>query len=171
ETCPHYFSLTDDNVADFNTSFKVNPPLRKKEDLLEVKAAIEDKTIDIISTDHAPHTEAEKDVEFDMAPCGMIGLETALSIALGSLVEEDIIGWAELVELMANNPAKIFNLTGKGSLSIGNNADIIIVDPEAEWVFTKEAILSKSKNSPYIGKTMKGKVLYTVCNGKIVYEG
>lgn len=170
ETCPHYFSLTDDNIAGFNTNFKVNPPLRKKEDLLEIKAAIKDKTIDIISTDHAPHTEAEKDVEFDLAPCGIIGLETALSITVNSLIEEDIIRWPELVELMANNPAKVFNLTGKGSLLIGSSADIIIVDPEAEWIVTKESILSKSKNSPYIGKTMKGKVLYTICNGKIVYQ-
>lgn len=169
ETCPHYFTLSDDAVKSFNTSFRVNPPLRSKEDVDAVKEGLRDGTIDVIATDHAPHAEAEKDVEFDLAPPGMIGLETALSLAIEELIERKIIGWKELIGKMSTAPAKILNIKSKGSLSLGCDADITIIDPEAEWVFKREEILSKSKNSPFIGKRLKGKVLYTICSGKIVY--
>lgn len=170
ETCPHYFTLTDDAVRSFGTNFRVNPPLRSKEDLKAIGEALKDGTIDVIATDHAPHTEAEKDVEFDIAPSGMIGLETALSLAIEELIGKNIISWKELVEKMSSMPAKILNIKSKGSLAAGNDADLAIIDPEAEWVLKKEEILSKSKNSPFIGKRLKGKVVCTICSGKIVYN-
>lgn len=170
ETCPHYFTLTDDGVRLFDTNFRVNPPLRSREDLRAIREALKDGTIDVIATDHAPHTEAEKDVEFDLAPSGMIGLETALSLAIEELVEKKLISWKELVEKMSGMPARILKIRGKGSLSAGNDADLAIIDPEAEWILKKEEILSKSKNSPFIGKRLKGQVLYTICSGKIVYS-
>lgn len=170
ETCPHYFTLTDDAVRSFGTNFRVNPPLRSKEDLKAIGEALKDGTIDVIATDHAPHTEAEKDVEFDIAPSGMIGLETALSLAIEELIGKNIISWKELVEKMSSMPAKILNIKSKGSLAAGNDADLAIIDPEAEWVLKKEEILSKSKNSPFIGKRLKGKVACTICSGKIVYN-
>lgn len=170
ETCPHYFSLSDDEVKTFDTNLKVNPPLRSKEDVAAIKEGLKDATIDVIATDHAPHTEAEKDVEFDYAPCGMIGLETALSLAAGELISKKVIDWDKLVQKMATLPARILKLAKKGSLSVGNDADIVIVDPATEWVLKKDEILSKSKNSPFIGKKLKAKVIYTICGGKVVYS-
>lgn len=170
ETCPHYFTLTDDAVKSFDTNFKVNPPLRSPEDLQAIQEALKDGTIDVIATDHAPHAEAEKDVEFDLAPCGIIGLETALSLAIEQLIEKKLISWKELINKMSTAPAKILNIKNKGSLSPGCDADITIIDPEAEWVFKKEEILSKSKNSPFIGKRLKGRVVCTICTGKIAWE-
>lgn len=170
ETCPHYFTLTDDAVKSFDTNFKVNPPLRSPEDLQAIQEALKDGTIDVIATDHAPHAEAEKDVEFDLAPCGIIGLETALSLAIEQLIEKKLISWKELINKMSTAPAKILNIKNKGSLSPGCDADITIIDPEAEWVFKKEEILSKSKNSPFIGKKLKGRVVCTICTGKIAWE-
>lgn len=169
ETCPHYFSLTSEAVKDFDTSTKVKPPLRPQQDVEEIKGGLSDGTIDVIATDHAPHTEAEKDVEFNAAPFGMIGLETALSLGLTELVEKKILTLAQLVEKMSANPAKILGIEG-GSLSVGGPADVIIFDPEGQWLVRKEEIVSKSKNSPFIGKTLKGVVEYTICQGKIVYQ-
>ncbi|MFH1868905.1 MAG: dihydroorotase [Candidatus Omnitrophota bacterium] len=170
ETCPHYLLLTDDAVKRLETNYKVNPPLRAKEDIKAVKEALKDSTIDVIATDHAPHAEAEKDVEFDLAASGMIGLETALALIIEELVAKNIISWGELVSRMSSTPARILGLKQKGSLSEGYDADITIIDPEAEWVFKKEEILSRSKNSPFIGRRLKGRVLYTICSGKVVYE-
>lgn len=170
ETCPHYLLLSDDTVKAFDTNYKVNPPLRAKGDAEAIKKALEDGTIDVIATDHAPHAEAEKDVEFDLASCGMIGLETALSLAIEELIEKKLIGWGELISKMSAAPAKILGLKNKGSLAQGADADLTIIDPNAEWVFKKEEILSKSKNSPFIGRKLKGKVVYTICAGKVVYE-
>ncbi|NQT89829.1 MAG: amidohydrolase family protein, partial [Candidatus Omnitrophica bacterium] len=169
ETCPHYFTLSDDEVKSFNTSFRVNPPLRSKDDIKAIKDGLKDGSIDVIATDHAPHADAEKDVEFDKAPCGMIGLETALPLAIEGLIEQKIIDWKALISQMSGAPAGILGLKDKGSLAEGADADVAIIDPEAEWVYEKAGILSKSKNSPFIGKTLKGKVLYTICGGKVVY--
>ncbi|MFC1808391.1 dihydroorotase [Candidatus Omnitrophota bacterium] len=170
ETCPHYFTLSDGALKTFNTSAKVSPSLRTDDDIKVLKQALKDGTVDVIATDHAPHTEAEKDVEFSFAPCGMIGLETALSLGVQELIDSNVLTWSELINKMSSAPAKILALEGKGSLSQGADADIIIVDPGAEWVYARESILSKSKNSPFIGRTLKAKVLHTICSGKIIYN-
>ncbi|MFH0732819.1 MAG: dihydroorotase [Candidatus Omnitrophota bacterium] len=170
ETCPHYFTLTDEEVKDFNTNTKVNPPLRAEQDRSAIIQGLKDGTIDVIATDHAPHTEADKDVEFDIAAFGMIGLETALGLAAAELIDKKFLKWEDVIKKMSFAPAEILGLKNKGRLSPGADADIVIIDPEKEWKFTKDSILSKSKNSPFIGREFKGCVVMTICNGKILYK-
>lgn len=170
ETCPHYFTLTDEVVKTFDTNTKVNPPLRAEEDRAAIIKGLADGIIDVIATDHAPHTEADKDVEFDLAPFGMIGLETALALAINELIDRKILTWDELIKKMSFNPSQILELANKGSLSIGADADIVIIDLQKKWTFTKEAIVSKSKNSSFVGRSFKGAAVITICNGKIVYR-
>lgn len=169
ETAPHYFSLDDSAVLNYDTNMKMNPPLRSALDVAAIKQGLKDGTIDVIASDHAPHTENEKDIEFERAEFGVIGLETELSLAITELVNKDLLSWPGLVEKMSLNPAKILGLH-KGALSIGADADIIIVDPDKEWVVKKEEFVSKSKNSSFIGKKLKGIVEYSICNGKITYK-
>lgn len=169
ETCPHYFSLTDEAVKTFDTNAKMNPPLRTKEDLEEIKQALKDGTIDCIATDHAPHTEDEKDTDFDSAPFGIIGLETALSLAIMELLDKKILNWTNLIEKMSTNPSKILGLN-KGSLSIGCDADVVIIDPNMKWQVTKETLASKSKNTPFLGKQLKGMAVITIKGGNIVHN-
>jgi len=168
ETCPHYFTLTDEAVKTFDTNAKMNPPLREKEDLEAVKQAIKDGTIDSIATDHAPHTEDEKDTDFDSAPFGIIGLETALSLAIMELVNKGILNWTGLIEKMSVSPSLILGLK-KGSLSVDSDADVVIIDPDKEWRVDKETLVSKSKNTPFLGKALKGMAVVTIHNGKVVY--
>src|SRR3989338_356373 len=168
ETCPHYFTLTEDAVRDFNTYAKVNPPLRTEEDRQIILNALRDGVIDVIATDHAPHTENEKNVEFDYAPFGMIGLETALSLAIMELIEKNILTWPKLVERMSLMPSRILGLNS-GTLSVDRDADIIVVNPEKTWKVTRENLYSKSQNTPFLGKVLKGAVEYTICRGKIIY--
>ena len=170
ETCPHYFTLTEDAVRTFNTNTKVNPPLRTEEDRKAIIEGLKDGTIDVIATDHAPHTEADKDVEFDLAPFGIIGLETAFSLAINELVDKKILRWEELIKKMSHSPSQILELPNKGKLSIGADADIVIIDPDKKFKFAKETIVSKSKNSPFIGRSFKGCAVVTICGGKIVYK-
>ena len=169
ETAPHYFSLTEEDIVDYDTNMKVNPPLRTKNDLVAIKAGLKNMVIDAIASDHAPHTENEKDIEFDRAEFGKIGLESGLAISIMELIDKKILNWSELVEKLAVNPAKILGID-KGTLSVGAPADIMIVDANKEFVLDKKSIASKSKNSPFIGKIVKGSVEYTICNGKIVYQ-
>ncbi len=169
ETCPHYFTLTDEAVQSFNTNLKVNPPLRSKEDVGAIKKGLKEGIIDIIATDHAPHTEAEKDVEFDYAPFGIIGLETAFSLGVSELVNKGILSLSGLVEKMSLNPARILNLPDKGKLSPDCDADIVIVDVEREWIVKEDKIKSKSRNTPFIGWKLKGVIEHTICAGKEVY--
>ncbi|MDD3374228.1 MAG: dihydroorotase [Candidatus Omnitrophica bacterium] len=170
EACPHHFSLTENDVESFNTNTKVNPPLKARADIDAIKQGLKDGTIDCISTDHAPHTAEDKELEFDCAPFGMIGFETALGLAIKELVETKVLTWGKLVERMAVMPAKISGLTTKGEISEGKDADIVIIDPDKEWVFEESEIVSKSKNSPFIGKKLKGCVETTICGGKISYQ-
>jgi len=170
DTCPHYFTLTNEACKTYDTNTKVNPPLRTEKDREVIKKALKDGIIDCISTDHAPHTQAEKESEFESAPFGIIGLETALSLGITELIEKGILGWSQLIEEMSLNPAKILGLKDKGSLSEGADADIVIINPNKEWIVKKEDFLSKSKNSPFIGWKLKGEVLYTVYQGKVVYK-
>jgi dihydroorotase len=164
ETCPHYFHLTDEHVLHYNTRAKMNPPLRTREDIGAVKKALKDGTLDAISTDHAPHSESEKDAEFDKAPFGVIGLETSLALSL-SLVEEKVLTLTDLVKKMSTAPAGIIR-TDRGHLSEGGAADITIFDPKREWVVEKEKLESKSKNSPFLGWKMKGRATDVWVEGK-----
>ena len=168
ETAPHYFSLTEEAVDDYNTNAKMNPPLRTQEDLDAVIGALIDGTIDVIATDHAPHSILEKDLEFDQAANGIIGLETSVPLAL-ALFRKGYIDEARLVELLSTNPAKILGVKG-GSLSIGADADIAVIDPEHQFVLHENDIASKSKNSPFIGAKLQGKALLTICGGRITYS-
>lgn len=166
ETCPHYFSLTHEAVKGYNTNAKMNPPLRTDEDVQAIKEGIADGTIDAIATDHAPHHIDEKRCEFDKASNGIIGFETALPLAITYLVREGVITMAQLVERMSIAPANILGLN-KGSISVGKAADITIINPDKEIEVTEENIISKSKNTPYIGYKLYGKVCYTVVGGKV----
>ena len=170
EACPHHFSLTEAAVQGFDTNTKVNPPLRSKEDVEAIKLALKDGTLDCISTDHAPHAQEEKELEFDAAPVGMIGLETALGLSVRELVDSKYITWSTLVDKMSSAPARILGFQNKGEIAEGKDADLILVDPNKEWIFEKETIVSKSKNSPFIGEKLKGFIELTMCNGKIVYQ-
>jgi dihydroorotase len=168
ETAPHYFSLTEEAVDDYNTNAKMNPPLRTQEDRDAVIGALIDGTIDVIATDHAPHSILEKDIEFDQAANGIIGLQTSVPLAL-ALFRKGYIDEARLVELLSTNPAKILGVKG-GSLSIGVDADIAVIDPEHQFVLHKNDIVSKSKNSPFIGTKLQGKSLLTICGGRITHN-
>ena len=146
----------------------MNPPLREKEDVKAIIEAIKDGTIDAIATDHAPHSEEEK-ADILKCPNGIIGFETALKTCITYLIEPGHITLSKLIELMSFNPSKILKLN-KGELKAGKVADITVFDKDTESVYTKESIVSKSKNSPYIGLKLKGQVKYTIVNGSIVYE-
>jgi len=170
ETCPHYFSLTDDVVKAHDTNTKMNPPLREAKDVEAIKAGLADGTIDCIATDHAPHTAEEKSKEFDSAPFGIIGFETMLSLVLNELVDKKVLTLAQAIEKMTANPAAIFNLKDRGTLKEGAIADITLIDPKYSYEFTKESILSKSKNSPFIGRKFTGGAVMTIVSGNVVYE-
>lgn len=169
ETAPHYFSLTEDCCATYDTNTKMNPPLRSKEDVEAIKQGLLDGTIDAIATDHAPHTDSEKDVEFDFAPFGIIGLETALSLSVMELVDTKVLTWSALIGKISANPANILGI-GRGSLKKGSPADIAIIDPDAKYVYKKESIESKSKNSPFIGWELKAKVVSVFVGGEPVMK-
>ncbi len=170
EACPHHFTLTDEAVKSFDTNTKINPPLRSKEDLEAIKEGLRDGTIDCISTDHAPHTHEEKELEFDHAPFGMIGFETAVGLVMMGLFHAKILTLPQIAEKMSAQPACIVGLKRKGVIKEGNDGDITIIDPDKEWIFRKEDIASKSKNSPFIGKTLKGRVEATVLSGRVTYQ-
>jgi dihydroorotase len=167
ETCPHYFSLTEEAVRNYDTNAKVNPPLKTKHDVKAIIKGLKDGTIDCIATDHAPHNIEEKNIEFNQASFGLIGLETALGLAMTELVAQKVLTLKDLVRKMALNPARIFKLD-KGTLKLGADADVIIVDPKAEWMVDANSFASKSRNTPFNGWKLKGKVLYTLVKGKVV---
>ena len=170
ETCPHYYSLTVEEVLKSGTNAKMNPPLREEEDRKAIIKGLQDGTIDAIITDHAPHSEEEKQKPLSAAPNGIIGFETALAASITNLIEPKHLGYLDLVRLTSYTPAKLLNLNTKGELKEGYDADITIFDPNMEYTYEKESIVSKSKNTPFIGKKLKGKVMYTIVGGKIVYE-
>jgi len=169
ETAPHYFSLTEDALLGYDTNMKINPPLRSLDDLTAIKQGLRDNTIDVIASDHAPHTENEKDIEFERAEFGVVGLETELAVSIAELIDAKILDWTKLFEKLSFNPAKILGLD-RGSLGQGMTADIIIISGEKEWLVSKNELISKSKNSAFIGRSLKGIVDYTICNGKLVYK-
>lgn len=166
ETAPHYFSLSEEDLIDYNTNMKVNPPLRTRHDIEAIKQGLKDGTIDVIASDHAPHTENEKEIEFEHAEFGTIGLETELSVSITELVATGILSWSELVKKICFNPAKILGID-KGTLSPDSSADIIIISAEKDWIVKKEEVVSKSKNSAFLNKRLKGVVEYTIHRGRI----
>ena len=170
ETCPHYYSFTVKEVLESGTNAKMNPPLREEEDRKAIIKGLQDGTIDAIITDHAPHAEEEKKKPLSEAPNGIIGFETALAASITNLIEPKHIGYLDLVRLTSYTPAKLLNLKTKGQLKQGYDADITIFDPNMEYIYEKQSIVSKSKNTPFIGKKLKGKVMYTIVGGRIVYE-
>ena len=169
ETCPHYFTFTVDEVLNTGTNAKMNPPLREEKDKQAIIEGIKEGTIDCIITDHAPHSEEEKEKDLAKAPNGIIGFETALSTEIMNLVDAGHISYIDLVKVTSYNPAKILGID-KGILEEGKIADIVVFNPNEEYVYTKDMIVSKSNNSPFIDKKLKGKVKYTIVNGKIVYK-
>ncbi len=170
EVTPHHLTLTDIDVQGYNTNCKVNPPLRTEKDRKSLIKGLKDSTIDCIATDHAPHLEQEKNKEFDLAPFGITGLETALPLLLSELVEKKYLTLMELIEKMSINPAKILKNEAIGRLKEGTNADITVIDLEIQKTISDEFFLSKSKNSPFIGKKLKGFPVLTIYNGKIVWR-
>jgi len=168
ETAPHYFTLTDEAVIGYDTNTKMNPPLRSALDREAIRAALADGTLDAIATDHAPHSILEKEVEFDLAANGIIGLETSLPLGL-ALVREKVLAADRLVELMSVNPARILGLAG-GSLNPGMAADLTLVDPERTFVYTADQVVSKSRNSPFLGWTLQGRAVMTMVGGNIRYN-
>lgn len=167
EATPHHFSLNDEAVGRFGTLAKMNPPLRSEEDRLAIIKGLRDGTIDIIATDHAPHSAEEKSKEFKDAPSGIIGLETALSLGITNLVNQGELSISKLFELMSLNPARLYGIDA-GELAVGKHADIVIIKPDEEYVV--KTFQSKSFNSPFIGMKLCGKVKYTICDGNIVYS-
>lgn len=170
EASPHHITLTDDAIEKYDTNAKMNPPLREQSDIEAIKAGIKDGTIDIIATDHAPHTPAEKDVEFALAPFGIIGLETSLGIVLTQLVDQDIISIERAIEMMTVSGAKIINVDA-GTLREGGPADICIFNPKEEWTVDKENTQSNSRNTPFHGMKLRGVIKKTICDGEVVFGG
>lgn len=167
ETCPHYFSLTDEACRGFNTNAKMNPPLRCAEDVEAIKEGLKDGTIDCIVTDHAPHHPDEKECEFGYAKNGIVGLETSLGLGIKHLVKEGYLTISQLIEKMSKNPSEVLGIA-KGILSVGHSADVVIFDPDASWTVDINELHSKSKNSPFDGFELYGKPEYVLVNGKIV---
>ncbi|MDH4097150.1 MAG: dihydroorotase [Nitrospira sp.] len=168
EACPHHFTLTEDVVRGYNTHAKMNPPLRTRDDVRAIKEGLRDGTIDAIATDHAPHATQEKQQDFTEAPFGIVGLETALSLTLG-LVEEGVLSLEQAVEKLTSAPAAVFGLK-KGTLAVGADADVAIVDQQAEWEVDPGKFRSKSRNTPFVGWKVKGRVLTTIVGGRVVFE-
>jgi len=170
EAAPHHFTLTDEAIGDYNTNAKMNPPLRVEADRRAVVEALLDGTVDCIATDHAPHASHEKEVEFERAPNGITGLETALGLALRVLHREHAMPLVRVMALMSAQPAAVIGLRERGNLQVGAHADLVIFDAGAEWNFEAKDSRSKSKNTPFDGAAMLGRVRATVCDGRVVFR-
>lgn len=168
EACPHHFTLTEELTRGYNTHAKMNPPLRTRQDVQAIKDGLRDGTIDVIATDHAPHATQEKQQEFTEAPFGIVGLETALPLTL-ALVEEGVLTLESAVDKLATAPAKAFSLNA-GTLAVGAPADVAIVDPGLEWDVDPSRFRSKSRNTPFAGWKVKGRVTTTIVSGQVVFE-
>jgi dihydroorotase len=170
EVTPHHFTLVDENVGDYDTNYKMNPPLRSAADREALLVALADGTVDAIATDHAPHASHEKQMEFERAPFGITGLETALGLAISELHGKHKVPISRIVELFTAGPARVVNLRGRGSLSVGNRADVTIFDPKKRWTFDAEESLSKARNTPFGGWQLTGKVIATIVGGRVVHQ-
>jgi dihydroorotase len=171
EVAPHHFTLTDEAIGDYDTNAKMNPPLRNDADRLAMIAGLVDGTVDCIATDHAPHALFEKEQEFERAPNGITGLETALGLALRVLHKGNGMSISRVIELMSAQPAGIVSLDGRGTLSVDSFADVVVFDPVAEWKFDATKTRSKSRNTPFDGAPMLGRVAYTLSEGRVVFKG
>ncbi len=169
ETCPQYFILTEDEVLKQGSLARVNPPLRTQVDVEGILAGLRDGTIDALITDHAPHTAEEKAKPLPEAPSGMVGLETALALDLTGLYHSGLLPLARVLELMSRSPAALLALD-KGRIAVGDDADVVIFDPDEEWTIDREKFASKGRNTPFHGRKVKGKVKYTIANGTIIYR-
>ena len=169
ETCPQYFTLTEDAVLEYGSLARVNPPLRTESDVEGIITGLMDGTIDAIATDHAPHSAEEKAKPLEKAPSGMVGLETALAVTLTELYHSGKMTLVDIIEKMTVNPAAILGLS-KGHLGIGADADLTIFDPDEEWVIDPDQFVSKGHNTPFAGRKVKGRVKYTIVNGTIIYQ-
>ena len=169
ETCPHYFTLTDEVIATFDTNTKVNPPIRAERDRLAIIEGLKDGTLDCIVTDHAPHHEDDKNVEYALAAFGISGLETSFALSYTQLVKGGVLTLSELADKMSANPAAILNLQG-GTLEVGAPADLTIVDLNKAWTIDPKDFVSKGKNTPFAGREVYGRVKYTVVDGDIKYR-
>jgi len=168
EACPHHFTITEETVRGYNTSAKMNPPLRTWKDVQAIKEGLRDGTIDVIATDHAPHASQEKQLGFTEAPFGIVGLETALPLTF-ALVEEGIVSLESAVDKLSTAPAKVFGLA-KGTLAVGADADVAIVDQQEQWEVDPTKFHSKSRNTPFAGWKVKGRVMTTIVGGRVVFE-
>jgi dihydroorotase len=171
EVAPHHFLLTEEHVGQYNTHAKMNPPLRSAADRNAMIEAILDGVVDAIATDHAPHAVHEKEVEFENAPNGITGLETALGLSLRWLHKEWKMPIGRVLSLLSAQPAALLNLKGRGTLAVGSFADVVVFDPKAEWVYNARETKSKSRNTPFDGWTMQGKVRWTISEGRVAYSG
>jgi dihydroorotase len=168
ETAPHYFTLTEEVLKEFSTNFKVNPPLRTAKDVEAIKEGLKDGTIDAIASDHAPHSSIEKDVEFEYAANGVIGLETSLSASL-TLVKEGVLSLSRLIEKMSTNPSRILKIPG-GTLKVGSEADVTVIDPQKRWTVKADSFRSKSRNTPFEGMIFRGRAVLTIVGGDVKYS-
>ena len=169
EVCPHHFTFDDSYLENYDTNYKMSPPLRTKADVEAMREGLKNGVIDIICTDHAPHHLDDKEREFDKAPFGILGLQTLIPLTL-NLVRDGVISLNKMVELTSLNPAKLLKLNDRGKIEIGYLADIAIVDPEFEYIYDDNLNKSKSKNSPLLGKKLKGGAIKTIKSGKLVYD-
>jgi dihydroorotase len=168
EATPHHFALTQDRVEGYDTNAKMNPPLREEEDREAIRQALRDGTIDVVASDHAPHHYDAKEREFDDAPNGILGVETALGVGIRELVRPGLLTLPELIDRMSTRAARIFHLPG-GTLAVGAPADVVVFDPEARWVVRPESFYSKSRNTPFGGEELVGRVRMTLVDGRKVF--
>ncbi len=169
EVAPHHLLLTDEACATYDTNTKMNPPLRTAKDVAACIQGVIDGTIDCLATDHAPHTREEKELEFDKAPFGIVGIETALALYVKALVEPDHLTWMQLIDKMSTTPAKLMRIAGKGTLATGAVADVTVIDPKAEWIIDPTKFKSKGRNTPFGGWKVKGRAKATIVAGRIVF--
>ncbi len=167
EASPHHLLLTEDACEGYDTNAKMNPPLRQQSDIDALRAGIADGTITILATDHAPHTRDEKELEFAAAPYGIVGLDCALPLYIKALIDTGTVDWPRLIELLTVNPARLCGLVGKGSLAVGQDADVTVIDPDAAWTINPAEFASKGRNCPFAGWDVRGRAVATVVSGRV----
>jgi len=169
EATPHHLILTDASLENYETAYKVNPPLRGADDVRALVNAVKDGTIDVFATDHAPHAPEEKDMELDKAPFGMVGLETAVSLLLDRIVNKGVISLVRFIEMISTRPAQLLGLKNKGKIAVGGDADLTVLNVHKDVVIDVKSFQSRSRNSPFHGWKLKGAPAMTIVGGRVVY--